>query len=96
MSDQLESREPDVIPSQVTQAAFRHGTLRHNQGYSISMIIDEIRLLDKSIYETIQDHLLSLDLSNLIPDLGRVNQLLETALKESVRSYLAQDQYVGV
>jgi ActR/RegA family two-component response regulator len=92
LCEQLDSREPDDISLQVTQAAFRHGTVRYQQSYGIAMIIDEVRLLDKSIYETIQDHLLSLDLSNLVPDLSRVNQMLETALKESVRSYLAQEQ----
>lgn len=45
----------------LSDAAVRHGKLRHSQGYSISMIVEESRILQISIFEILY-HRLSPDL----------------------------------
>jgi len=41
----------------VSDAAVRHGKLRHAQGYSISMIVEESRILQICIFETLYNML---------------------------------------
>ncbi len=69
-------------------AAARHGSTRREQGYTLDLLLDEARLLDYAIHQAVQKHLLSLDLSTLIPDLGAVAAILRMQLSESVRGYL--------
>lgn len=92
LASQLESQHPPTSEPQMVKAAALHGRLRHQQGYSIPMIVEDIRFIDEAIYESIQDHVISLDLSNLLPDLRKLNQLLEIQLRESLIGYLACDQ----
>jgi len=40
-----------------SDAAMSHGKLRHSQGYSISMIVEESRILQVSIFETLYNRL---------------------------------------
>jgi ActR/RegA family two-component response regulator len=68
-------------------AAARHGASRLKQGYSLPMIVEDARILDEVIYETVQDNLLEADVSLLIPDLRVVNSTLELHLKESLNAY---------
>ena len=41
----------------MSDAAVRHGKLRHAQGYSISMIVEESRILQICIFETLYNML---------------------------------------
>jgi hypothetical protein len=58
-------------------------------GYSEEMLVDDMRHLDSTIYSLVQDHLLNIQLSNLIPDLSRVNDVLEAHLQQSLRGFKA-------
>ena len=68
-------------------AAVRHGALRLKQGYSLPLMVEDAQILDQTIYDTVQDHLLEADVSHLIPDLRVVNTTLESQLKESLQAY---------
>jgi len=85
------SSSTDVAPPQLLSAE-SYGRLRRQQGYSIPMIVEDTRLLDHAISDTIQENLLSLDVSNLIMDLRRINDTLEFQLRESLQSYLSAEQ----
>jgi ActR/RegA family two-component response regulator len=71
----------------VHAAATRHGDLRKRQGYSQIMLVDDIRILDSVIYALVSENLLTIDLSRLISDLGRLNQTLEAELQESLGAF---------
>jgi ActR/RegA family two-component response regulator len=71
-------------------AAARHGASRLKQGYSLPMIVEDARILDEVIYETVEDNLLEADVSRLIPDLRVVNSTLELQLKESLKVYASK------
>jgi len=43
-----------------SQAAHNHGTLRRDQGYSAAMIVDESRMLQVSIFQTLQLHVMAI------------------------------------
>ena len=68
-------------------AAEKHGRARLKQGYPVTLMVEDSRVVEESIYEVLQENLLSADVSYLIPDLRVVNGTLETQLKESLKAY---------
>jgi DNA-binding response OmpR family regulator len=85
--EQLQSRiPPQAIPSLLEHGA-KHGANRRRQRYTEDMLVDDIRVMDISIYDTVQSGLLKLDLSGLIPDLRNVNATLSTFLQESIKAF---------
>lgn len=69
------------------RAAAQHGRLRSQQGYSLPLMVEDTRVVDESIYELVQENLLTVDVSRLIFDLQAVNRMLELQLKESLREF---------
>ena len=45
----------------ISAAAREHGILRHKQGYSVAMLVEESRILQVSIFRTLQNNLGSVD-----------------------------------
>jgi len=66
------------------RGAAQHGGARLRQGYRLTLMVEEARLIDEAIYEVIQENLLCVDVSHLIPDLRVVNKTLDLQLKESI------------
>lgn len=50
-------------------AAFLHSEACSRQGYSAEMIVEETRLIETCIFNTVQANLLNINISQLIPDL---------------------------
>lgn len=88
LADILDSPEPDTTPTGTLRTAALRGELRFAQGYSIPLLVDNVRLLENAIYEVIHENMLSLDLSFLMIDLRRLNDSLAIQLKESLAAYL--------
>jgi hypothetical protein len=84
---QLRSGAPNDPAQSVLGNGALHGVTRREQGYSEEMLVDDVRLLDGSVYETVQDGLMQLDLSRLVPDLRRLNAALASYLRESLKAY---------
>lgn len=70
------------------EAAAKHGKMRKQHGYTAAMIVDDVRCLCAAINHTIQENLLALDTSELLPDLNRIQDMLQLQLKESISAYL--------
>ena len=87
LSDRLETHPEETTRAQMRAAAL-HGKLRHEQGYSILMVVEETRVLERSIFAMLQANLLSIEASFLIPDMVRISDSLQEQLKESLRAYL--------
>ncbi|HUK43614.1 MAG TPA: response regulator [Candidatus Bathyarchaeia archaeon] len=85
--EQLRSRSPLQAARSLLEKGARHGATRRKQRYTEDMLVDDIRVVDMSIYDTVQSGLLKLDLSGLIPDLRNVNVTLSTYLQESIRAF---------
>jgi hypothetical protein len=85
---QLESSKPDRPTDRVLAAGARHGESRRKQGYGLPMLVDDTRVLDSAIYDVVQNNLIRLDLSTLIPDLSRLNDALEAQLQEAVQAFV--------
>ncbi len=84
---QLEAEAPDDFNGSIMREGARHGEMRRSQRYSEEMVIDDVRLLDASIYDTVQDGLLRLELSSLIPALKQMNLTMAAHLKGSLVAF---------
>jgi DNA-binding response OmpR family regulator len=74
---------------QVSRAAVEHGRIRHSQGYSLSMIIEESRILQVSIFDTLNKNLTSVDFSLLLGDVMTIADECDSQLKQAVVSFSA-------
>jgi len=69
-------------------AAVAHGQLRFNQGYTAPMIVQESRILQVSIFETIQRNLGSVDFGHVLPDIMLIADEVDSQLTQSIDSFL--------
>jgi len=82
---QTRSLEAIAIPS---PAAVSHGQLRFRQGYTAPMMVQESRILQVSIFETIQRNLSRVDFSLLLPDVMILADEVDSQLAQSIDSFL--------
>ena len=87
---QLRSEKSEDLTEKMLWVGFKHGQARRQQGYSQEMLVDDTRIVDSSTYAVVQDHLLEISLSNLIPDLSRFNDGLEAHLQASLRAFSSE------
>lgn len=74
----------------VSEAAVAHGRIRHSQGYSLPMIIEESRILQVSIFETLKKNLTTVDFSLLLSDVMTIADECDSQLKQAVVSFAAE------
>ncbi len=72
------------------ESARKHGRARHQQGYTIPQILLETRILQKVISSMIQENLLAIELSTLVPDILEIGYSLQAEVEMSIRAYQAQ------
>jgi CheY-like chemotaxis protein len=70
-------------------AAVAHGQLRHRQGYTAPLIVQESRILQVCIFETIQRNLATVDFTSVLPDIMIIADEVDSQLKQSIGSFLA-------
>lgn len=72
---------------QVSEGAVNHGHIRRAQGYSIPMIIEESRMLQVSIFHTLQNNLSVVDFSLLLIDVMAIADEVDSQLKQAIISF---------
>lgn len=68
-------------------AAYDHGHLRRKQGYTLAMIVEESRILQVSIFKTLQDNFRSVDFGKLLLDVRTIADELDSQLKQAILGY---------
>ncbi len=71
-----------------TSAARDHGIMRRKQGYTIPLLIRETRFLEDEVANCIQENLLSVQVSYLIPDMISVRRTIQVLLEEAIEAFL--------
>jgi DNA-binding response OmpR family regulator len=71
----------------VSDAAVLHGIVRFAQGYTIPMIIEESRILQVSIFQTLQNNLTTVDFSLLLIDVMTIADEVDSQLKQTIISF---------
>jgi hypothetical protein len=68
-------------------AAARHGKERAHQGYTIPLVVIEMRLLQRVLSTVLQRNLIRMDLSTVIGDMIQVGESLQEQLEFSIRGF---------
>jgi CheY-like chemotaxis protein len=79
------TKDSDAVPS---SAAVAHGKLRHQQGYTPAMLVHESRILQVTLFGTLQSNLGFLDFSLLLPDVMTIADEVDAQLTQSMDSYM--------
>jgi RsbT co-antagonist protein rsbRD N-terminal domain len=79
------TKDSDAVPS---PAAATHGELRYRQGYTPAMLVHESRILQVTLFGTLQNNMRSLDFSLLLPDVMTIADEVDAQLTQSMDSYM--------
>jgi DNA-binding NarL/FixJ family response regulator len=71
-------------------AAAVHGTNRRKQGYTAAMMVEESRILQVSVFNTLQNNLESIDFSVVLIGVMTIADEIDSQLGQAMRSYLAE------
>jgi len=78
------------MDSGTSDSAWEHGKLRHRQGYSAALLVEESRMLQVSIFQTLQSHLTTIDFSLVLMDVMCIADEVDSQLAQTMRSYTAE------
>lgn len=70
-----------------SSSAAQHGKMRHRQGYTSAMLVHESRLLQVTLFETLQSNLKFLDFSLLLPDVMKIADEVDAQLTQAMLSF---------
>lgn len=94
IADRVE-QHAETMSERAIDAAMRHGVTRREQGFTIPMLLVEASILEETLSELLQEHLLDIDISTLIPDLHQMSESINRAVETSARTFLDTVPYVG-
>jgi len=80
------SQDSDAAAS---PAAVAHGELRFRQGYTPAMLVHESRILQVTIFGTLQSNMKSLDFSLLLPDVMTIADEVDAQLTQSMDGFMS-------
>jgi CheY-like chemotaxis protein len=75
-----------------SSSAAEHGLLRREQGYSAAMIVEESRMLQVSIFQTLQNNLHQVDFSLLLLGVMAIADEVDSQLAQAMASYIAESK----
>jgi DNA-binding response OmpR family regulator len=77
----------------VSPAAAVHGVLRREQGYSAAMMVEESRMLQVSIFQTLQNNLARVDFSLLLVGVMAIADEVDSQLAQAMASYISEAKH---
>jgi DNA-binding response OmpR family regulator len=80
-------RLPPIEKANISVAAREHGELRRRQGYTAAMVVEESRILQVSIFNTLQNNLCRVDFSKVLLDVVTIADEVDSQLKQAMFSY---------
>ncbi|SRR5260370_2745148 len=72
----------------ISGAAWKHGVLRRAQGYTVAMVVEESRILQVSIFNTLQRNLGCVDFSTVLLDVMTIADEVDAQLKQTVLGFM--------
>jgi CheY-like chemotaxis protein len=81
-------RMPATAKANFSLAAHAHGNLRRQQGYTAAMMVEESRILQVSIFQTLQNNLSSVDFSQVLLDVMTIADEVDSQLKQAMLSFV--------
>jgi len=81
-------RVPRTAKSEISIPARAHGILRRKQGYTAAMLVEESRILQVSIFKTLQNNLRSVNFSAVLLDVITIADEVDSQLKQAMLSFV--------
>lgn len=69
-------------------AAVAHGKLRRSQGYTSAMLVQDSRILQVTLFGTLQNNLGALDFSLVLPDVMTIADEVDSQLTQAMEGYM--------
>jgi CheY-like chemotaxis protein len=76
----------------VSPAAAEHGLLRREQGYTAAMMVEESRMLQVSIFQTLQNNLNRVNFSLLMVGVMTIADEVDSQLAQAMSSYVTESR----
>lgn len=80
----------------VSAAAGEHGVNRRRHGYSSAMMVEESRMLQVSVFHTLQKNLAHIDFSILLTEVMAIADEIDSQLSQAMTSYVAESARDGL
>jgi DNA-binding response OmpR family regulator len=85
------SGEPGAESDSVcSAAAVSHGEMRKMQGYTPGMLVHDSRILQVTLFATLQSNLSALDFSLLLPDIMTIADEVDSQLTQAMDSFMGR------
>ena len=81
----------DAAKAAVSLPARAHGDLRRKQGYTAAMVVEESRILQVSIFNTLQNNLAKVDFSKVLLDVITIADEVDSQLKQAMLGYVTAE-----
>jgi DNA-binding response OmpR family regulator len=79
----------------VSPTAAAHGLARREQGYTAAMMVEESRMLQVSIFQTLQDNLYRVDFSTLLVGVMAIADEVDSQLAQAMAAYVSESKVDG-
>jgi len=76
------------LKAPISMAARDHGQMRVPRGYTATMLVEESRILQVSIFSTLQRNLVGVDFGRLLLDVVTIADEVDSQLKQALFSYV--------
>lgn len=80
----------------ISQSAIEHGHRRREQRYTAAMLVEESRMLQLAIFQTLQNNLHKVDFSNLLVEVMTIADEVDSQLAQQMMSYVAESKVDGL
>jgi DNA-binding response OmpR family regulator len=88
--DRLRSSKPIGSKELISEAAAEHGVNRRKNGYTAAMMVEESRMLQVSIFQTLQNNLATIDFSVLLIGVMTIADEIDSQLSQAMKCYVAE------
>lgn len=90
LSRRLQSFKPLGSKEMKSDAATNHGLQRRRQGYTAAMLVEESRILQVTIFNTLQKNLGTIDFSVLLLGIMTIADEVDSQLSQAMASYILE------
>ena len=90
LAERLQAFTPLGSKELKSESALKHGTERRQQGYTAAMMVEESRILQVTIFHTLQKNLGTIDFSVLLLGVMTIADEVDSQLSQAMKSYTAE------
>ncbi|ADV81398.1 response regulator [Terriglobus saanensis] len=90
LEKRLQAFKPLGTKELKSESASQHGMERRRQGYTAAMMVEESRILQVTIFHTLQKNLGTIDFSVLLLGVMTIADEVDSQLSQAMKSYIAE------